>query len=78
MLDCPLVLDNIDEDVVVFTLEQCAKCIETKNNLYEKGVSYKEIEMEVCRFTVLNNQIKRIDVAPTIVIKRDGGFKILI
>ncbi|MAD96260.1 MAG: hypothetical protein CMB99_02935 [Flavobacteriaceae bacterium] len=78
MLDCPLDLYNENQQVFVFTLEQCSKCIDTKNVLDKKGVSYKEVKMEICRFAVIENQIRKIDVAPTIIIKRDGGFKILI
>lgn len=77
-MDCPIDISSIHKDVILFSLDNCKKCLETKAKLDTFKVKYQEINLEVCRLALLDKSIKVIEVAPTIILKKDGGVKIII
>lgn len=78
VLDCPIDLNVVHEQLSLFTLDDCKKCIETKQKLIQSGVQYREFRIEDCRIVLMNSQLKTLQVAPTIIIKKNGVFKIII
>ena len=77
-MDCPIDINKIQSEVLLFTLENCPKCIETKANLRNFEVKFQEVNLEFCRLANFGDTINLIEVATTIIIKSDKNVKIII
>lgn len=72
-INCPVDIDSINHSIILFTLDRCKKCFETKRKLDNFSVKYTEINLEICRIVVTRNTLTTVDVAPTIVLKEKNG-----
>lgn len=77
-LNCPIDIEKVHEQITLFTLNDCKKCIETKDKLNISGVQYREFDLEDCRIILIQSELKLLHVVPTIIIKKDGVYKIII
>lgn len=77
-MDCPVDIELVHEQVALFVLEDCSKCIETKDKLKQSNVNYIEFDLSQCSFVLANGQLNNVSVAPTIIIKKDGKYLFLI
>ena len=68
-------VELIDNEMVMFSLQNCAPCEKMKKTLDEYGIVYRTVDLQ--QYNRVNGIAHEILFAPTIVRKQNGTVEIL-